>query len=103
MSGKHGRQFPRWNQAARFGVVVILFGSIGAGVLVAAREPRPVRALPVAAHPVAARSDTARSDAARRPARTAAVTSPTATPATSQAARPTAPAGSCTSPSPADR
>ena len=98
MNGKHVRQFPRWNLAARFGIVLILSGSIGAGVLVAARDPRPARALFLAAQPAAA----------RRPARAAAVTSPRATRAPAPGPRRPAPpaatrAGICTSPSPAYR
>ena len=51
MSGKHVRPIPRLKNAAGLGLVILLSGSIGAGVLLATRDPAPARAGAVQAEP----------------------------------------------------
>jgi beta-lactamase class A len=97
--GKHTRQFRWLNVAIRYGVVLAVSGCIAAGVVVAARHPRPAGMLP------RARAEPTPAPAA---ARLRATDGRAATPAASQArgsavASPSAQsrvtAGICTSPS----
>jgi len=97
--GKHTRQFRWLNVAIRYGVVLAVSGCIAAGVVVAARHPRPAGMLPLA------RAEPTPAPAA---ARLRATDGRAATPAASQArgsavASPSAQsrvtAGICTSPS----
>ena len=48
MRGKHARQFRWLNVTIRYGVILAVSGSIAAGVVVAARHPRPAGMLAVA-------------------------------------------------------
>ncbi len=99
MSGKHARQYPWLKKAAWLGLVIALTGCMGAGVLIAIRDPLSVRALPLGAAPTGAGPATARPAQDRSRLVLRATSRPSARPPARPAAQRTVPAGLCTSPS----
>ena len=92
MSGKHARPIPRLKNAAGLGLVIVLSGSMGAGVLLATRDPAPARTVPVRVVPARVVPPRALPVRALR-----ANPQPSARPPAERPVR----AGLCTSPSPA--